>query len=67
MNDLGLRVCDALGIDPRWVGRVTIALDPHEIPLVTVERFAIDEEDELRLVGVLSEYRLVPIDPEDES
>ena len=67
MNDLGLRVCDALGIDPRWVGRVTITLDPHEVPLVTVERFAIDEEDELRLVDLLGEYRLVPIEPEGES
>ena len=61
MSDLGRRVCDALGIDPRMVGRITITLDPQTIPLVTVERFVIDAEDNSRLIDLLSEYRLVPI------
>lgn len=57
-RDINMRLCDALGIDPKDVYRVTIELTPDALPKVTVFRYLhADGLAAEKLVTVLAEAR----------
>lgn len=56
---LGTRLCEQLGIDPNKVRSVAFRACVGEQPLVTVEIFPDNPDDEL---GVLRHYRITAVE-----
>jgi hypothetical protein len=60
-RDLGLRVCQALGIDPGITKSVSITFNAREAAVVTVVQF-IDDKRGNELNEILKHYTLRPLD-----
>lgn len=60
-SSLGIKVCEALGIDPRCVRKITIALEAGDVATVRIDRYLLGEEAK----AILSELELFKVsDPE---
>ncbi len=61
-SKINIAICEALGLDPKHVGRVTIELMPRQPPIVLVEQFIVNERGVL-LTKELQRFRLEPKEP----
>lgn len=60
LAEVNTALCEALGLDPKRIAKITVTMEAGRVPIAVVERFVIDAADVTALCDEWRELKPVP-------